>query len=297
MKGLIASLLLLSIAPMATAEISTRVCLANGQSPFLPLEPNAPHVYPEIMVGTKLTVLVDSNVAEYWSGCLAITGTDIDRGVLSARDYNDDPNVLDWEGSRFAAASEDARVWGWEESGIDGFCLYGDSESTAGDWFIIDYNATNIGYCSVAYYDHNYDWFVPLYYLEFYHVRTRDFDSDTKVGFSDFSLLASSWQRTDCEPANWCGGTDLNTDGDVDRNDLMLFAEYWLETTEYNVRIRDLNRDAIVDFMDFSLLASHWAERKCRSPEWCAETDLDTNGNVDVHDLKLFADDWLGSGR
>jgi hypothetical protein len=99
-----------------------------------------------------------------------------------------------------------------------GFEFYGGEEPNVGDWFIFDYNAKDIGNCNVAFYDYDVSVTEPVY-LTFNHVRTRDFNSDTKVDFRDFSVFASYWQVTDCN-------------GDVDSNDLMLFVEYWLERTE-----------------------------------------------------------------
>ncbi len=98
-----------------------------------------------------------------------------------------------------------------------------------GDWFIIDYNATAIGDCNVDFYDYSISADDPNYYLEFSHVRTRDFNKDTKVDFGDFTVLASYWQQIDCGE---CGGADLDDGNNVDVNDLMLFTDYWLETTE-----------------------------------------------------------------
>jgi len=219
------------MASVAAGEVSTRVCLADGNTPIPPVDPNFPHVYPDIMVGTRLTIIVDSNVAEYWSGDLAVADANMDYGLLSGRDYND--TTHDWEGSRFPAAGVEACVWEWVEAGIDGFTLYtGSTGIEVGDWFIIDYTATNIGDCNVGFYDHSISWFDPIYYLTFSHVRTRDFDRSTKVDFVDFAMLASYWRPTDCSDPNWCEGTDLDVDGDVDPNDLMLFVNYWLEKTE-----------------------------------------------------------------
>ena len=209
----------------ASGKVSARTHL------FLP-DGNAPPEPQEIMVGTQLSIIVDSNVAEYWSGALAIADANRDYGLLSGRDFNEITN--EWEGSHFPAAGVEARVWDWEEDpGIDGFTLYtGSTGIEANDWFIIDYTATSAGDCNVGFYDHSEDWFNPIDYLEFSHVRTRDFNNDTKVDFTDFALLASYWQAADCDDPNWCEGVDLNTEGTVDVNDLMLFCSYWLEETD-----------------------------------------------------------------
>jgi len=73
---------------------------------------------------------------------------------------------------------------------------------------------------------------VLVHELVFLHVPTRDFIRDGKVDFADFAALTSFMQVTNCADLNWCEGTDLDTDGDVDHDDLMLFADYWLESTQ-----------------------------------------------------------------
>jgi len=229
MKKLILFVLVFGMAPVAIGEVSTRVCLADGNTPFPPLDPNDPCVYPDVMVGTELTIIVSSDTGENWSGDLTIEGEDMNYGVLSARDFN--VTTDDWEGSHFPAAGTGAQVVTWEEAGIYGFQLLGHSSAVAGDWFIIDYNATSVGDCNVGFYDRDVSWEEPIYYLEFSHVRTRDFNNDTKVDFADFALFALYWQETDCIDPNWCEGADLDTDGSVDSNDLALFVDYWLEKT------------------------------------------------------------------
>ena len=228
-KKLALLILIFGIPSVAAGDVSTRVCLADGNTPFLPVEPNS-HVYPDIMVGTKLTIIVSSDTAENFWGGLIIEGINLNYGVLSARDYNE--STSDWEGSRFEAAGTGARVYTFEESGKYGFQLCGHSSAVAGDWFIIDYNSIDIGDCNVGYYDFNIDWLYPIYDLKFSHVRTRDFNTDTKVDFADFAILASYWQVMNCQDWNLCEGADLDTDGDVDHNDLRLFVDYWLEKTE-----------------------------------------------------------------
>jgi len=282
----------------AIGEVSMRVCLANDKTPFLPLEVNLPIIrYPSIMVGTELSIIVSSDIDGYWYGGLFIREEDKEYGVLSARDYND--ITLDWEGSRLDPVSSNARVYDWESEVMIGFDLYGHRKAIAGDWFIIDYTATGIGNCNVEFYDYcvpnGRDF--PICEMVFCHVPTRDFNNDAVVDWRDFAQLASYWQTNDCNDPNWCEGSDLDLDGDVDISDLMLFAEYWLETTEYNFCPRDFDNDIKVNLVDFAILASYWQVTDCCNPDWCEGTDLDIDGDVDINDLMLFCDYWLKKTR
>jgi hypothetical protein len=226
MKKVMPLVLILATATVCTGEVFPQVYLADSNTPLPLRDPNIPFVYQDIMVGTRFTIIIYSNVAEYWSGSLAIADANMDLGVLSARGPQNDG---DWKGSHLLAAGKEAAVYDWEEAGIDGFDLYtGSTSIQTGDWFIIDYNAINIGTCTVGFYDDG----ISIYYLKFSQVRTRDFNKDTRVDFTDFAIFASHWQENECGDPNWCEGTDLDTNGGVDVNDLMLFTEYWLEKTE-----------------------------------------------------------------
>ncbi len=233
-RTIIIGTLCLAVASAAIAEVRSRVCLYDANTPLTPVDANYPHIYPDIMVGTRLTIIIDSNVAEDWSGCLIIEDANMDYGLLSARG----PLLFgDWSGSHLEAAGENAVVFDWEEPNIDGFSLLTDwnlNNIEAGDWFIIDYTATNIGNCNVGFYqsDPPFGDDIPINYLGFTHVRTRDFNDDTNVDFADFVMLASYWGVTNCDELNWCDGVDLNTDKIVDFNDVMLFTDYWLEKTD-----------------------------------------------------------------
>lgn len=238
MKKLFLIILILAEASVAKADVSTRVCLADGNTPLALADPCIPLVYRPIMVGTRLTIIVDSNADGYWDGGeLTIWDANQNRGVLYGRDYNDE--TLDWEGSRFPAAGETAIVWDFAETEIvdrqehdaRGFRFAGSDLATAGDWFIIDYNAIDVGTCSVIFYDWVVGWEHPLYEMSFTHVATRDFDDNGIVDFADFAVLSSNWKRTDCLEAENCSGADLDEDGDVDYTDLKLFAGFWLERT------------------------------------------------------------------
>jgi len=230
MKDLIIVVLTLVFSSIAAGEVSTRVCLADANTPLELADPNVPFVYRDIMVGTKLTIIVDSNVAETWDGGLYISSFNWDYGVLSARDYND--ITLNWEDSYFEAAGDKAWVLDINNMIMRGFDLHSQNTANIGDWFILDYTAKNRGICIVDFYDYSFSWDIPFYSLEFLHVRTRDFNQDTKVDFADLALFSLYWQDTSCSDPDWCAGTDLSTDGIVDLDDLMLFADYWLERTE-----------------------------------------------------------------
>ena len=212
MKRLMLVVLFFSTISLTAGEVSTRVCLAGECLPGVP-DPNI-----IIMVGTKLTIIVSSDANDVYLPCdLAIQGNDRDYGVLS------DANLLE-------GAAPEALLYPLHDDflEIDGFSFTG--EGNAGDWFSVDYTATAIGDCNVGF----YEWWAmePTYEISFTHVRTRDFDKSTKVDLVDFTILASYWQVTNCQERNLCEGAALDTDDDVDRNDLRLFVEYWLEKTE-----------------------------------------------------------------
>jgi len=223
----------LSMPLIATAKVTTRVCLADGNTPLELADPNVPYVYRDIMVGTKLTIIVSSDTSGSWgqdgSG-LYIRTSDIGYGVLSGRDYND--TTHDWAGSRFEAAGSKARVNNWTDPEVTGFDLYGHSSAIPGDWFIIDYTALEVGSCTVQFWDYNISWDQPICCHQFSHVPTRDFDSSTKVDFADLAIFASQWLEGGCMNPDWCNTSDLDHDGTVDSNDFALFAEYWLDRTQ-----------------------------------------------------------------
>jgi len=213
----------------ATGDIWTTVYLADGNTPLELADPNIPYVYKDIMVGTKLTIVVSSDIAEDWTrSALVVERADMSIiGRLYGRGYDG----FEYPGSCLPAAGDFPTVWSIVIPG-HGFYLYGGEEPDVGDWFIFDYNALDIGDCNVALYDLDTSETEPVETLAFHHVRTRDFNNDTIVNFGDYATLASYWQKTNCDNLDGCQGTDLDTDGSIDSNDLMLFAGYWLEVTE-----------------------------------------------------------------
>jgi len=219
-----------TVSSTAMGQVSANLHRADGITPLEPADPNIPFVYSDIMVGTRLMIIISSAAGGYWGGDLAIAGQDCNYGVLSARDYSETTD--DWAGSRLPAAGDRARVWEWQDPEAQGFSLEGHRSALAGDWFVIDYTATDLGICRVGFYDHAISWVDPIYYLTFFHVPSRDFNRDAKVDFADFAIFTSHWPGVVCNEPDWCEGIDLDRDRSVSPNDLMLFADYWLERTE-----------------------------------------------------------------
>jgi len=216
-KKLLVLILALGVVSIATAQIALRVCEADGVTPF---------DGGDIMVGSKLTLIVSSDTGDYWSGGLFIARA---LATLSARDS--DPNIRDYTDSHYEEAGDMARVTAWKDSVIWGFDLYGsDLNAVAGDWFIIDYKAIGVGDPNVGFYEYSnsISWHEPNLLLIFHHDPTRDFNRDEIVDISDYVTLASCWLDENCSDPNWCGGTDISRDSWVDMVDFALFEKYWL---------------------------------------------------------------------
>jgi hypothetical protein len=243
LRTLVALALVFGFSSITMGEVSATVYLSDANTPLKWADPNVPYVYRDIMVDMKLKIIVSSDSNDFWSGKLEITVPDVNYGVLSARDYND--VTCFWESSVLEAAGFRARVWPYKNTCTAGIRLTNGFAAKPGDWFIVDYTATTAGLCKVSFYeyfwkaDKNYDDENPpdpivseVNKFVFSHVPSRDFNRDTKVDFVDYAIISAFRGMTDCADSNWCEGTDLDTDGDVDIDDLILFADYWLERTE-----------------------------------------------------------------
>jgi hypothetical protein len=226
-KNLLLSALILGTVSTASGQVALEVYEADEATPF--------DCNDQIMVGTKLTLVVSSDSNDFWNGGLFIAGEDRDLGTLAGRDL--DPNTRDWTGSHYSDAGDFAKVTQWKDSSIWGFDLFtfypvdGNSEANstvAGNWFVIDYYADDVGECNVGFYDYDLSWYEPNFYITFTHVPTRDLDSDGVVRFNDFAIFALEWYSTGCSDPNWCTGADLDRQGDVNYVDLGLLVEYWL---------------------------------------------------------------------
>jgi hypothetical protein len=243
LRAILPFLFLLSSA--ALGEIGTTVYLSEPNMVLEPINVSDTLIeYPEIIVGTRLAIVVGSNKAEVWYGGMFVEGEYIGHGVLSGRGYDDgsddpnDPNepTFDYVDSHLPDAGRDARVRYWTEAGRDGFDFYTHSNTHPGDWFVLDYTANQLGPCRVGIYAYNTDpdgegeWL--LYELEFTHIPP-DFNGTGIVDFGDLAILLDSWNEPAPMPVDPRGVVDLSGDGFIDLIDFTLFTGYWLEETEY----------------------------------------------------------------
>lgn len=247
-------------APIAGAKVWTVVYRCDGVTPLSAIDPNFPYIYPDIMVGTKLVLVVrsdapvidpnapavdvpfpSSNPASFsqkWAGSLSISWDDRLHGTLSGRGYN--AQWRNYEGSCLPAAGTilpvgAARAGYRENAGGAWFDLAVDMTNVAGDWFVLDYRARQTGICHVMQYDQvgNPRVLTLTEVLSFNHVSSRDFNGDTVVDSRDFSLLAAHWGSTASpDPNDPAAAFDLDGDGRVAIGDIASFSEYWLQRTD-----------------------------------------------------------------
>jgi hypothetical protein len=227
---IILSLSITVSSTLAWGQITLEVYESNGEMPF--------DFNDSIMVGTKLTIILISDSNSYWSGGLFITDQDRALGTLVGRGLDPNgPNARDYVDSHCESAGDFARVTAWKDSSIWGFDLYtfypvdgnsDDNSTVPGEWFIIDYEADEVGGCNIGFYDYSVSWSDANYFLSFSHSPTRDLNSDGKVDLIDFAIFSLQWDTSGCDDPSWCHGADLNRDGIVDNDDLVLFIDYWL---------------------------------------------------------------------
>jgi hypothetical protein len=219
------------LAPTAGARVWTTVYYCDGVTPFPALDPNHPTTYGDIMVGTRLVIVVSSDKSEAWQGSLQLSQDDAQYAQLSGRDYVKTPP--NYKGSCLPAAGRFACVRTFQDAHKVGMDLYTSPAPVVlpGDWFVVDYRAERVGSCRVGLYNMSLGGDALLETLSFTHVPSRDFNGDTIVDFKDLVLLAAHW---DCpvDPEGRETAFDLNGDGRVDLADLALFSVHWLERTD-----------------------------------------------------------------
>ncbi len=111
----------------------------------------------------------------------------------------------------------------------------------------------NGGY-NVVFIDGRVKWYLevepddPDYYLN-KRMSTRDWETgpicgdadhpypagdltyNCRTDWTDFSVFASQWVKTNCNETGWCGGADMDHSTIVDWSDFSIFADDWLACT------------------------------------------------------------------
>jgi hypothetical protein len=230
---------MLILSSPAPATITADVYLSDGNTPLALRDPNVPHVYRDVMVGTKLTIIVSSNSLK-GTGSIGMSWEDWAKGRLTARGFDESTRYCD--GSCLPAAGCNADVIYTPDSSMTMYCFFpGTSRVYPGRWFIFDYLAKSVGTCTITVGDATSKPLVATT-LTLNHVPSRDFNGDTVVNLKDFALFANYWRRgadSDCNsvPCQF----DLNADGRLDAADLSLFRAFWLERTDANAPLIDPN--------------------------------------------------------
>lgn len=245
------------LATAAVAAVTVDLYPADASTPLPLRDPNSPGLYRDIMVGTELSVVVSSSVAEPWDGMLWFPQDSWPVASIAARDYSDE--ALSYVGSCLEAAGFFSRVAVAADDLGDRFNLSAAGNPVAGDWFVLDYRAEAVGTCYLGLYQFGPDPNAPpfpvavqdfvqppglstlLGVLAVNHVRSRDYDDDGIVNFYDFALLATQWQQSPAEDPNTTLPSDLDTNGCIDVSDMALFSDYWLQRTRAAVPIEDPN--------------------------------------------------------
>jgi hypothetical protein len=219
------------------AEVWSTVYRCDEKTPLAAIDPNYPTVYREVMVGTRLVIVISSDTAGYWSGSVRIPREDLQVATLDGRGY--DAERQSYQGSCLEAAGEEAQVLPFYNMNGRGYYLWTipdrdlpGRDTSAGDWFIFDYHARQVGLCDVLLRAGTLSSGTLLETLSFAHVPSRDFNGDAIVDFADFARFSSQWRSAlDPDPNSPDAIVDLNSDRQVDLADLVSFSEYWLERT------------------------------------------------------------------
>lgn len=243
MKKLLVPVLLAALTPLAAAKVWVTVYQHDGKTPLAAVDADHPNVYRDIMVGTRLVLVIRSDAGEQWGGFLLLSQDDKEYGRLSGRGLTPPapggsfPRFTAYRDSALNAAGTKAAVRSFESSDGTGLYLNSDYQpyitdghpAYPGDWFIVDYYAEQVGVCHVELYDFSTGFDVLLQTLSFTHVPSRDFNHDTVVDFQDFARFASGWRSAADAGSSPTADLDLHGDGRVDLADLTSFSRYWLQ--------------------------------------------------------------------
>lgn len=252
MRTVFALVVIVAFVPLTAANVWTTVYRCDEMTPLAAVDPNHPGVYRDIMVGTRLVIVVSSDTDGDWLGHLRLSWEDAQYAALGGRGPTEVPEVdiLRYTDSCLEAAGDTASVWDF--SGPEGIGLEfatspdwgvpNHHPAVPGDWFIFDYLADQVGSCDVGLYGLFVDLYSPIEISSFTHVASRDFDGDTVVNFEDLALFARHWRAgVGADPSSRETLFDLNSDTHVGAADLALFSEYWLERTDCGDAATDPN--------------------------------------------------------
>jgi len=233
MKKLALLALVVAMTPAVGAKVWTSVYHWDGVTLLDAADPNHPTVYRDIMVGTRLVIVIGSDTKGPWSGGLLFSWDHWIYGELAARGYNE--KARNYDGSCLVAAGARPFARVAQDTNRVGLQFNARADGVPGDWFAVDYHAKQLGSCDIGLYNWTAGFDVPIATLSFSHVPSRDFNRDSIVDFEDFTLLASHWgSAVHPDPNRIEAQVDLNADGQIDSADLALFSEYWLERTDRN---------------------------------------------------------------
>jgi hypothetical protein len=238
-------LILAMLTPMAAAKVWVSVYQHDRKTPLAAVDADHPNVYRDIMVGTRLTLVVSSDSSEDWLGALLLSGDDVNDARLSGRGLTPPPPGSPFNRSAYKDSSLNAagtKAYVWDTGGVGGVGLTlrndffpyitGGHPAYPGDWFVVDYYAERAGSCEVGLYRLATGPAVLLQMLSFTHVPSRDFNHDTMVDLNDFARFASGWRSAAAPDSNQTADLDLNADGRVDLADLASFSQRWLERVD-----------------------------------------------------------------
>jgi hypothetical protein len=72
-----------------------------------------------------------------------------------------------------------------------------------------------------------------------------------------------------------------------------MMQQNWAELFDLGFLPGDADIDCNVDLFDYAVLAAHWLNQNCTETDWCDRADIDHSGDVDILDLRIFAEYWL----
>ncbi len=248
-RALISLILIGVLGSAALADVFADVYRADEETPLALVDPNTDGFYEDIMVGTRLAVFITSDTPGIWDGQLWLSPEAATVGAIFGRGYNPKSPSRNHEGSCLKAAGRNPLVS--IHTGPDGVAvaLLSAWDATAGEWFVLDYEARAVGTCEIEFYSldvsddvlNNANPYIddpPSFDLHliqaftFNHVPTRDLDDNRVVDFADFALLAAGFTGARAVDPNEHRLHDLNADDRVDIADVAAFNEYWLERTD-----------------------------------------------------------------